>query len=106
MCNIVFYLVRNQKIGYALVFEKAKNKSKTFGTPSFGILKTQTESNQRNDKFEHQSYHSTLHCTSLCKVHFKYHVGPIFSFRTALIRCGTDSRCWKHSSDTLVLTLM
>lgn len=39
MCNILFYLVTNQKIGYALVFEKAKNKSKTFGTPSFGILK-------------------------------------------------------------------
>lgn len=66
MCNILLYLVTNQKIGYALVFEKAKNKSKTFGIPSFGILKTQTESNQRNDKFEHQSYHSTLHCTSLC----------------------------------------
>lgn len=66
MCNILFYLVTNQKIGYAYVFEKAKNKSKPFGTPSFGILKTQTESNQRNDKFEHQSYHSTLHCTSLC----------------------------------------
>lgn len=60
MCNILFYLVRNQKIGYALVFEKAKNKSKTFGTPSFGILKTQTESNQRNDKFEH-FYFTALH---------------------------------------------
>lgn len=28
---------------------------------------------------------------------------PPFSFRTAIILCGTDStRCWKHSSDILV----
>lgn len=28
---------------------------------------------------------------------------PSFSFRTAIILCGTDStRCWKHSSDILV----
>ncbi len=56
------------------------------------------------DHFIRYTYIYTHSLATLSGKLCEYRVGPPFVFRTALILCGIDlTRCWKHSSEILVL---